>query len=57
MMLIGSKSGKKKRSKSGKKLKGLLGTRNTLFSYFDQFLYFDHKFLISYPIYVIKVAN
>ena len=49
MMLIGSKSGKK-RSKSGKKFKGLHGTGNILFSYFDQFLYFDHNFLISYPI-------
>ena len=49
MMLIGIKSGKK-RSKSGKKFKGLHGTGKILFSYFDQFLYFDHNFFISYPI-------
>ena len=49
MMLIGSKSGKK-RSKSGKKFKGLLGTGNALFSCFDQFSYFDHNLLISDPI-------
>ena len=53
MMLIGSKSGKKKKKKKKqiwKKFKGLLGTGNTLFSCFDQVLYFDHNFLISYPI-------
>ena len=44
MMLIGSKSSKKK------KKKGLLGTGNTLFSYFDKFSYFDRNFLISDPI-------
>ena len=49
MILIGSKSGKKKKQ-IWKEFKGLLGTGNTLFSSFDQFSYFDHKFLISYPI-------
>ena len=33
------------------------GTCNALFSYFDPFLYFSHNFLISYPIWVIQVAN
>ena len=27
----------------------VLGTGNALFSYFDQFSYFDHNFLISDP--------
>ena len=45
------------KQKIWKKFKGLLGTGNTLFSCFDQVLYFDHKFLISYPICVIQLAN
>ena len=49
MMLIGSKSGKK-RSKSEKKFKGLLSTENALFSCFDQFHILDHNLLISDPI-------
>ena len=28
----------------------VLGTGNALFSYFDQFSYFDHNFFISDPI-------
>ena len=28
----------------------VLGTENALFSYFDQFLYFDHNLLNSDPI-------
>ena len=52
MMLIGSKSGKN----NGRKTQILekisrdfmvLGTGNALFSYFDQFSYFDHHLLIS----------
>ena len=59
MMLIDSKSGKKKQiwgkwkqnTNSGKKNSRVcLGTGNALFSYFDQFLYFDHNLLISDPI-------
>ena len=56
MILIGSKSGKK-RSKSGKKFKGLLSTENALFSCFDKFSYFDHNLHISDPIGVIQVAG
>ena len=49
MMLIGSKSGKKKQI--WKKIsRDFLGTGNALFSYFDQFSYFDHNLLISDPI-------
>ena len=59
MMLIGSKSGKKKKiwekwkqnTNFGNKIsRDCLGTRNALFSYFDQFSYFDHNLLIYDPI-------
>ena len=46
MMLIGSKSGKKEANLE-KKFKRLLGTGNALFSFFDQFSYFDHNLHIS----------
>ena len=55
MMLIGCKSGKKNGSKTQILEKFLrdclvLGTGNALFSYFDQFSYFDHNLLNSDPI-------
>ena len=49
MMLIGSKSGKKKQIWK-KNSMDCLGTGNALFFYFDQFSYFSHNFLISNPI-------
>ena len=62
MMLIGSKKCQKWRqnTNSGKKISRdclVLGTRNALFSCFDQFSYFDHKLLITDPILVIQVAG
>ena len=53
MMLIGRKSGKngsKTQILEKNNFKGLSGSRynkNALFSYFDQFSYFNHKLLIS----------
>ena len=79
MMLIGSKSGKKKQiwANFGRCTGTCTGVyrytppeakvyrymfrvyRYTLFCFpnFDQFLYFSHHLLISYPIYVIQVAT
>ena len=55
MMLIGSKSVKNgsKTQIMEKKISRdclVLGTGNALFSYFDQFSYFDHNLLIFDPI-------
>ena len=45
---VKKKSGRK--THSGHFLGSSLGTRNALFSYFDQFSYCDHNLLISDPI-------